>query len=291
MVEADWMGIEAPKGYKVLREGKANLLYIEEQMEKDEHNRVKNAAGSKRQANEVNETRGAVFYNPVQEFNRDTSILVINEFNAMLSEERAAKGKSHDGIRVFEALAATGLRSVRYLKEIPSITQLVGNDIDKAATALMTKNFEFNGCAPEKFRVETMDAVDLMNQYRRDKTVFDVVDLDPYGTAIPFLEGAITSLANNGLLCVTFTDMAVLCARQPHVCFYKYGSAPLGKPYCHEQALRMVLFTINTMANKHGKRVEPLLSLTVDFYVRLFIRVKAAPQECHQSIRKYSHIF
>ena len=27
------------------------------------------------------ETVGAVFYNPVQEFNRDTSILVINEFN------------------------------------------------------------------------------------------------------------------------------------------------------------------------------------------------------------------
>ena len=43
--------------------------------------------------------------------------------------------------------------------------------------------------------VETMDAIDLMNQFRRDKTYFDVVDLDPYGTAIPFLEGAITSLA------------------------------------------------------------------------------------------------
>ena len=126
-----------------------------------------------------------------------------------------------------------------------------------------------------------MDAIDLMNQFRRDKTFFDVVDLDPYGTAIPFLEGSITSLANNGLLCVTFTDMAVLCARQPHVCFYKYGAAPLGKPYCHEQALRMVLYTINSMANKHGKRVEPLISLTVDFYVRLFMRVKTAPQECH----------
>lgn len=52
----------------------------------------------------------------------------------------------------------------------------------------------------------------------------------------------------------------------------------------------MVLYTINTMANKHGKRVEPLLSLTVDFYVRLFIRIKTAPAECHQSIRKYSNI-
>ena len=99
-----------------------------------------------------------------------------------------------------------------------------------------------------------------------------------------------SSMANNGLLCVTFTDMAVLCARRPHVCFYKYGSSPLGKPYCHEQALRMVLYTINTIANKHGKRVEPLMSLTVDFYIRLFIRIKTAAAECHHSIRKYSYI-
>ena len=62
-------------------------------MEKDELNRVKNAAGGKRQANEANETRGAVFYNPVQEFNRDTSILVINEYNELLREERQAKNK------------------------------------------------------------------------------------------------------------------------------------------------------------------------------------------------------
>ena len=191
---------------------------------------------------------------------------------------------------MFEALAATGLRSVRYMKEIPSITSLVANDIDSAATDLMKKNFEFNKCPTEKYQVETQDAIDLMNQFRREKRFFDIVDLDPYGTAIPFLEGAISSLANNGLLCVTFTDMAVLCARAPHVCFYRYGAAPLGKPYCHEQALRMVLFTINSIANKHGKQVEPLISLTVDFYVRLFMRVKSAPQQCHQSIRKYSSI-
>mmetsp|Transcript_10200 Transcript_10200/g.13981 ORF Transcript_10200/g.13981 Transcript_10200/m.13981 type:complete len:80 (-) Transcript_10200:1406-1645(-) len=72
----------------------------------------------KRMASDVNETRGAVFYNPVQEFNRDISILAIREFEKILKEERTAKGKAHDGISVLEALAATGLRSVRYMKEI-----------------------------------------------------------------------------------------------------------------------------------------------------------------------------
>lgn len=50
-------------------------------MEKDDQNRVKSHGKGRREANEINENRGAVFYNPVQEFNRDISILAINEFN------------------------------------------------------------------------------------------------------------------------------------------------------------------------------------------------------------------
>lgn len=104
----------------------------------------------KRQANEVNENRGAVFYNPVQEFNRDFSIMAINQFAEMTRLEREAKTKEFLGINVLEALAATGLRSVRYLKEIPAIQKLVANDIDVVATDLMKKNFDYNKCPAEK---------------------------------------------------------------------------------------------------------------------------------------------
>jgi len=47
---------------------------------------------------------------------------------------------------VLEALSATGLRSIRYLKEISNIKHLTANDIDPTATELMTKNFKFNDC-------------------------------------------------------------------------------------------------------------------------------------------------
>jgi tRNA G26 N,N-dimethylase Trm1 len=61
-------------------------------MEKDSEGFIK-ANNGKRIANECNETRGAVFYNPVQEFNRDISICTIREFNLLLREEYDAKGK------------------------------------------------------------------------------------------------------------------------------------------------------------------------------------------------------
>ena len=96
--------------------------------------------------------RGAVFYNPVQEFNRDFSILVIREFQKLLVEEKQAKNKEHQGLNILEALAATGLRSVRYLKEINNIKTLVANDIDPTATELMKKNFDFNQIDPNKYQ-------------------------------------------------------------------------------------------------------------------------------------------
>jgi tRNA (guanine26-N2/guanine27-N2)-dimethyltransferase len=48
--------------------------------------------------------------------------------------------------------------------------------------------------------------------------------LDPFGTAIPFLDSAINA-CDDTLLCVTFTDSRILCGQDVNKCFYTYGSA------------------------------------------------------------------
>ena len=150
---------QVPEGYKMLKEGQANILYVEQKLEKDEDGYIKAANSRKRVANEINETRGAVFYNPVQEFNRDISLTVIREFIKIQREELDAKGKDHnkDGIYILEALAATGLRSVRYLKEIDKIKKIYSNDLDPKAVELMKKNFEFNDIDVNKYEGKQRD--------------------------------------------------------------------------------------------------------------------------------------
>ena len=44
------------------------------------------------------------------------------------------------------------------------------------------------------FLAYAMDAVNLLNQMRFEKKFFDVIDLDPYGSAIPFIESALGAL-------------------------------------------------------------------------------------------------
>lgn len=52
-------------------------------------------------------------------------------------------------IDVLEALSGTGLRTVRYIKEIPNLDKIVCNDIDPVASELITRNLAFNHCVGE----------------------------------------------------------------------------------------------------------------------------------------------
>lgn len=80
--------------------------------------------------------KGKVFYNPVQEFNRDLSVLVISEF--LKNHHR------QEGAKIVECLSATGLRSIRYALEVPNVSKIVANDIDPVAVDLIRQNIALN---------------------------------------------------------------------------------------------------------------------------------------------------
>lgn len=53
--------------------------------------------------------------------------------------------KYEDGLYILEALSATGLRSVRYAKEIPGVREIVANDISANAVSNINNNIKSNG--------------------------------------------------------------------------------------------------------------------------------------------------
>ncbi|PFH54319.1 hypothetical protein AMATHDRAFT_72825 [Amanita thiersii Skay4041] len=260
--------------------------------------------------------KNEAFLNPVQEFNRDLSVATIRVWSEELNrvkevrfraaqEKKAIKGKVKITYRpykfvILEALSATGLRSIRYAQEIPHVKYVIANDCSSSAVATMRRNVELNklgsedgetptpeGVASGKVRVNEGDACTLMYCHREEKKRVDVVDLDPYGTAAPFLDAAIQSVADGGLLCVTCTDLAVLATtNSPEKCFSNYGGVSVKAEYCHEAALRLVLHAISTTASRYGRYIEPLLSLSIDFYVRVFVRVQSSPIEVKKALTK-----
>lgn len=204
------------------------------------------------------------------------------EFEQFLNTQRAVK--KEDGINILEALSATGLRSIRYAKEIPGLREVVANDLSREACASIRKNVEHNGMA-QLIRPNEGDAIRVM--YNREER-FQVIDLDPYGSPAVFLDSAVQNIKDGGLLLVTATDMAVLAGNTPEACFVKYGSVPIRTKACHELALRILLNTIETAATRYGRYIQPVLSMSVDFYVRIFVQVFTSRLECKKSGTKRS---
>lgn len=143
-----------------------------------------------------------VFYNPVQEFNRDITIAVIKKFAQDYCSEKigdvssdcAVGQRKIGGIKILEGLAASGLRSVRFALEIPGIESIIANDYDKSAVEFIKKNVELNG-VQELVQPSCSDVTMLMHQTRaRREDLFDVIDLDPYGSPSQFLDSAVQVL-------------------------------------------------------------------------------------------------
>jgi len=110
------------------------------------------------------------------------------------------------------------------------------------AIKLADNNVSRNGVNPDIVRTHVGDGTMCMYEARtgvesmrpdvRGATVtsesnpvtgrYDVIDLDPYGSAAPFIDGAVQAIENGGMLNVTCTDMAVLSGNHPETCFAKY---------------------------------------------------------------------
>ncbi|KAL0377623.1 UNVERIFIED_CONTAM: putative tRNA (guanine(26)-N(2))-dimethyltransferase 2 [Sesamum radiatum] len=211
-----------------------------------------------------------------------------------ISEEPAAnqEGKGRGELKppvVLEALSASGLRALRYAREVDGIDKVVALDNDKASVEACRRNIKFNGSvARSKVESHLADARVYMLTHPKE---FDVVDLDPYGSPSVFLDSAVQSVVDGGMLMCTATDMAVLCGGNGEVCYSKYGSYPLKGKYCHEMALRILLACIESHANRYKRYIVPVLSVQMDFYVRVFVRVYTSASAMKNTPLKLSYVY
>lgn len=189
---------------------------------------------------------------------------------------------------ILDALSATGLRALRYAKEIPFVTSITANDLSDEATASIKVNIQHNKLEDRVSAIKSDARAHMYSIPSQPPSKqpsghvgrYDVIDLDPYGTAAPFLDAAVQAVNDGGLLCVTCTDSGVF-ASVGHLekTFALYGGLPLKGQQSHEVGLRLIIHAIANSAARYGLAIEPLLSLSIDFYARIFVRVRRSPAE------------
>ncbi|KAI0206441.1 N2,N2-dimethylguanosine tRNA methyltransferase [Astrocystis sublimbata] len=199
---------------------------------------------------------------------------------------------------ILDALSATGLRALRYAQELPFVTSVTANDLTPSAVDAIRRNAEHNGVESKVIatqgdaRAHMYHIVADEATRDHDRTKFgkkskiksnryNVIDLDPYGTAAPFLDAAVNAVRDDGgLLCVTCTDSGVWASNgYPEKAYSLYGGIPIKGSYSHEVGLRLVLHALAKSAAINGLAIKPLLSLSIDYYLRIFVKIQKSPAQ------------
>jgi tRNA (guanine26-N2/guanine27-N2)-dimethyltransferase len=251
---------------EVVREGKTNVV-------------VPKLKAYVKEAWEYAPSKAPVFYNPAMELNRDLAVLTFHTYQQKMGKE----------ISVCEPLAGCGIRSVRFAMEVEGVRKVVVNDINPQAAELAKLNVERNQLT-EHVSVTNEDANLLLSQYAAPRKRFDFVDVDPFGSPVPYMDSAVRALRDNGLLALTATDMAPLCGVHPKACVRKYGGKPLRTSYCHELAVRLLAGCLTMTAAKHEIGVEIIFSHSTNHYVRAYAVVSRGAKQADNSVRKMGHI-
>lgn len=195
--------------------------------------------------------QGSVFFNEQMSFNRDVSVMFLR-----------AVGRD---LTVADAMTATGSRAVRIANEVPGTT-VTANDISPDAIPYIDANIEINNldnCVSSHRNMHTLFA----------ESTFDYVDLDPFGSPVPFIQSAIRGCRRKGILAITATDTAPLAGAHAQKCRRRYQSEPIRGFMCHEGGLRILMCTIAKELAKFDRGMKPLLSFYADHYFRTYIQV------------------
>jgi len=224
-------------------------------------------------------SKAPVFYNPVMELNRDIAVLAVKSYQKMVKKQ----------ISVCEPLASSGIRGVRLGVEVSNISQIVIGDINQKAIELANRNVHLNGLEAI-ISAKHMEANLLLSQYGAPRKRFGVIDVDPFGSPVPYLDASLRALRNNGLLALTATDLAPLCGVHSRACQRKYGGKPLRTEYCHELAVRLLSGCVATTAAKYDIGIRVLFSHSNDHYIRVYIQIKYGAKKGDLSIASLGYI-
>lgn len=197
-----------------------------------------------------------VFYNPVMKLNRDVSVLLL-------------KAWDKNNLRIADVLAGTGVRSLRFLKELPSkkISRALVNDASPEAVKRIKQNFKLNKVSQRKASIHSHDASACL----LGEKAMDYIDVDPFGSPNPFLDASVKKIRPHGILAITATDTAALAGSAPASCKRKYWAEPLRNECMHELGLRILVRKAQLVGAQYEKALVPVFSHATAHYYRAYL--------------------
>ncbi len=224
--------------------------------------------------NEYVPSKTEVFFNPVMEFSRDISVSSLE-----------VSGRSIDNLRICDSLSGIGARAVRYAKEISNAGEILINDRSSEAVDFIEKNIKLNNL--ENTRAVQEDANKLLSNHRPR---FHMIDLDPFGSPIPFLDSTFTAISRRGIIHVTATDTGPLNGAYRNACIRRYNAYPLRNSFSSEIGLRIMIGAVQRRAVAYDLALRPILSHSTQHYFRSHFKVDQGAKKADKILKEIGYI-
>ena len=215
-----------------------------------------------------------VFFNPAASLNRDISVCVTS----------AAGGSSF-----CDSMAGVGARGVRIANEVRAIEHVALVDFNGEALELARRSAALNRVTRKCEFAQSETSSYLYSRYGRERR-FDFVDVDPFGTPVGQVQGAISATSDGGVLSVTATDTAVLCGVYPKVASRRYGALPLNNEFGHETAIRLLAGFVARNAASLDTSALPVAAHSTRHYVRLYFSIGVGVTKADSALRNIGHV-
>ncbi|MEM9507628.1 MAG: tRNA (guanine-N1)-methyltransferase, partial [Cyanobacteria bacterium P01_E01_bin.35] len=208
---------------------------------------------------------GQAFYNPQSRVVRDLGVLA-----------GAVYRQDYGSLKVLDALAGCGVRSLRYWQESKA-DYLWVNEGNPQHHELLQQNLA-SVIAPGNYQLTHQDAHRVFFNCYQHRDYYDLVDVDCFGSAVPYLNTMLWATKIGGLIYLTSTDGRTITGHPPEKTVQVYNAIARSHPAIQEQALRILIGATQQQAAARGLGIEPVFSLFTGQTYRLMLRLVAKPQ-------------
>ncbi len=231
---------------------------------------------------------GQAFYNQVMASHRNIAILLLNTL-------------PFQKMNIADPLAGTGIRSLRFLKELNKrkIGRIAVNDHQHDFPRLFRENLRRNNIKNIKINnTKTNNSkINHLTIHNEDASLFllhhpgfDYIDIDPFGDPNPFLAAAVARISRDGILAVTATDTAALTGTYLNSTKRKYWAQSLKNYLMHETGLRILIRKVQLQGLQFDKALLPILSYSKDHYYRAYFRCEKGKKICDKIIQQHQYL-
>jgi tRNA (guanine26-N2/guanine27-N2)-dimethyltransferase len=190
-------------------------------------------------------------------------------------------------MRIADLLAGSGIRSLRFLKELKKgkVQELYVNDAKENFPKVFKENLKLNKINCKNVTVSNEEA----NLFLLKNEGFDYIEIDPFGSPNHFLANSVARISRDGILAITATDTAALTGTYPKVTRRKYWAEPLRNYLMHEIGLRILIRKIQLQGIQFEKAFLPILSYSKDHYFRVYVQNEKGKEKCDGVVKQHQY--